>query len=274
MSEPPVFQVWQPKYAACGVATFPVKFVVRGEKLDKVPAVKHYMKLGPRASTELTRRFADADGIGIAMGRLNGLAVADIDTKNENAVADVLAHYGPSPLIARTPSGGHHLYYRHNSRMRRRVRDPYWLERGIPVDVLGNGFVVAPASRSPRGTYCFVQGGLDDLLRLPVMRLVTARSEPTAPVPAPAAQPVVPAGQRNEQLFRHCMRHANKVQSFSDLLDVARGFNTGHCVPLLGEEEVMNTAQSAWRYTEQDLNRFGRQGAWIEADEIDRMACD
>src|SRR5262249_34610543 len=42
----------------------------------------------------------------------------------------------------------------------------------------------------------------------------------------------------------------------------------------LGEEEVMNTAQSAWKYTEQDLNRFGRQGAWIAAEEIDCMACD
>src|SRR5262245_14683009 len=68
MSDPSVFQLWQPKYAACGFATFPVKFVARGDKLDKVPAVKHYMKLGLRASTELTRRFADAVGIGIALG--------------------------------------------------------------------------------------------------------------------------------------------------------------------------------------------------------------
>ena len=274
MSDPSVFQVWQPKYAARGFATFPVKFVARGDKLDKVPAVKHYLKLGLRASTELTRRFADADGVGIILGARSGLAVADIDTTDENAIADVLAHHGPSPLIARSPSGGHHVYYRHNSRQRRRVRDPYWLERGIPVDMLGNGFIVAPASRSPKGTYCFVQGDLDDLQRLPFMRLATPRIEPTAAAPAPAAQPIVPAGHRNDQLFRHCMRWAKNAQTFSDLLDVARCFNTEHCVPPLGEEEVMNTAQSAWKYTEQDLNRFGRQGAWIAAEEIDCMACD
>jgi bifunctional DNA primase/polymerase-like protein len=204
--EPSVFQVWQPKYATRGFATFPVKFVARGDKLklDKVPLVKHYMKLGLRASTELTRRFADAVGIGIALGARSGLAVADIDTKDENAVADVLAFYGTSPLIARSPSGGYHVYYRHNDRQRRRVRDPYWSERGIPVDVLGNGFITAPASRSPEGTYCFVQGDLDDLQRLPLMRSVTPRIEPTAQAPTPAEQPVIPAGHRNDQLFRHC----------------------------------------------------------------------
>ena len=41
----------QPRYAARGVATFPVKFIIRGGKLDKVPAVKGYMRLGPRART-------------------------------------------------------------------------------------------------------------------------------------------------------------------------------------------------------------------------------
>ena len=94
----------------------------------------------------------------------------DVDTDSEKVVTDALAFYGPSPLVARTPSGGHHVYYRHNGCQRRRIRDPYWRERGAPVDVLGNGMVVAPPSRSPAGRYIFVQGGLDDLLRLPVLR--------------------------------------------------------------------------------------------------------
>src|SRR5262249_20504135 len=175
--------------------------------IDLVVEAQRYIKMArthklPLDKISLAIDLTDATVCMDNALRGGDLAVADIDTNNENAVADVLAHYGPSPLIARTPSGGHHLYYRHNSRVCRRVRDPYWLERGIPVDVLGNGFVVAPVSRSPRGTYLFVQGSLDDLLRVTVMRVVPAWSEPTAPVPAPPTQPVVPAGQRNEQLFR------------------------------------------------------------------------
>jgi hypothetical protein len=185
-----VFDTWQPRYAARGIATFPVRFAVLASgKLDKRPMVQHWMKIGVRASTELTRKFANAQGIGITLGIRNGIAVVDADTKDENVVADVLAYYGPSPLIARSPSGGHHVYYKHNGRKRRRIRDPYWRERGAPVDVLGNGFITAPASRSPKGDYAFVQGGLDDLQRLPILR---ASAEKIAPSPEPEPEPVSP----------------------------------------------------------------------------------
>jgi hypothetical protein len=117
--------------------------------------------------------------------------VVDADTEDENVVADVLAHYGPSPLIARSPSGGHHVYYKHNGRQRRRIRDPYWRERGAPVDVLGNGFITAPASRSPKGDYTFVQGGLDDLQRLPILRASAEKITPS-PEPEPISPPESP----------------------------------------------------------------------------------
>src|SRR5262249_22643975 len=96
------FDTWQPKYAERGIATFPVRFVERNGKIDKVPAVCGYMKLGLRGSTELTRKFAAADGIGFALGSRNQIAVVDVDTPNENVVADVLDHYGSSPLVARS----------------------------------------------------------------------------------------------------------------------------------------------------------------------------
>jgi hypothetical protein len=54
-----VFDTWQPRYAARGVATFPVKFIIRGGKLDKVPAVMGYMRLGPRARTASRDRSTD-----------------------------------------------------------------------------------------------------------------------------------------------------------------------------------------------------------------------
>ena len=113
------FDMWQPRYAERGIATFPVRFIERNGKVDKVPAVCGYMRLGLRASTELTRKFADADGIGFALGSRNKIAVVDVDTADENVVADVFDLYGPSPLVARSPSGGHHVYYQHNGRQHR-----------------------------------------------------------------------------------------------------------------------------------------------------------
>ena len=98
------FDMWQPRYAERGIATFPVRFIERNGKVDKVPAVCGYMRLGLRASTELTRKFADADGIGFALGSRNRIAVVDVDTADENVVADVFDLYGPSPLVA-IPSG-------------------------------------------------------------------------------------------------------------------------------------------------------------------------
>ena len=273
------FDMWQPRYAEHGIATFPVRFIERNGKVDKVPAVRGYMKLGLRVSTELTRKdkFADADGIGFALGARNRIAVVDVDTRDENVVADVLACYGPSPLVARSPSGGHHVYYRHNGRQHRRIRDPFWQERGAPVDVLGNGFIVAPPSRSPKGTYEFVQGEIDDLLRLPVMRILEPPASPEPPEvqssTAAITASTITEGRRNTELWRFCMRRAMTVASFAELLEHARKFNE-ECAPPLEENEMANTAESAWSYTEQGLNRFGHHGAWLAIDEIATMTHD
>ena len=265
-----IFHTWQPRYAARGIATFPVRFTMRNDgKIDKIPAVRHYMRLGPRASTELTRRFVDADGIGFALGARNGLAVVDIDMPDDNVVADVLDHYGTSPLIARSPSGGHHIYYRHNGQQHRHVRDPHWLARGAAVDVLGNGFIVAPASRSPAGQYSFIQGGIDDLARLPTLR----RTEPEPELASPNAT-AISIGQRNTALFRHCMQRARSVADFAEFLDLARNFNQRCCTPPVGDEEMTNTAHSAWRMTEQGRNNFGQHGAYMHFAEVATMIGD
>jgi hypothetical protein len=276
-----VFGTWQPRYAARGIATFPVKFVVRDGKLDKIPAVRNYMKLGLRASTELTRKFANAQGIGIALGSLNRLAVVDADTKDENVVADVLAHYGPSPLIARSPSGGYHVYYRHNSRQRRRIRDPYWRERGAPVDVLGNGFITAPASRSPKGDYAFVQGGLDDLQRLPILRASAEKIPPSEPEPiSPPESPLRGMREhdgRNSALFMAIGPIARDIHQAcgtrEQLLQIARELNA-QCEQPMELDEVNKTVASVWKMTLEDRNHIGLHGAFIELTEMNIMLTD
>jgi hypothetical protein len=242
----------QPQYAAHDLPTFPVRFVRQPDgKLDKIPAIAGYMRIGIRGSTALVPKFRSAEGIGLVCGRRSKLVVVDVDTPDENVVADVVSVHGGSPLVARTPSGGHHVLYRHGGgQERRRIRLPYWTARNAPVDVLAGGMVVLPPSHGPNGQYAFVEGTLDDLDRLPVFR--------DAPGPAGHVEPEHGAsiGQRNNKLLQVCGRAAAKARSFDEVLDVAREFNA-RCIPPEDDARVIRTAESAWKYQLEGTNRFG-----------------
>jgi len=244
----------QPLYARHGIATFPVTAA-------KAPAVRGYLRMGLDASSELVTKFPNASAIGFATNHRNGITVLDIDTVNDHVLADALNRHGYTPLIARTGSGKFHAYYRHNGE-RRRIRP--W--PGREIDLLGTGgFVVAPPSEVAKGTYSFIEGSLDDVSQLPVVHNLD--------LPQVAANRCVPEGARNNELWRHCMKSAHHVDSFDDLLDVARTFND-NCLPPLEDSEVITAAQSAWKYTERGLNRFGQHGAWFPLDEVNRLIDD
>jgi hypothetical protein len=228
MSVQGVFAEWQPVYAAHGIPTFPVT-------AEKRPATKGYLRTGIRASTLLAQKFAQADALGFACGPRSKLALVDVDSKDERVLAAALSTYGDTPVISRTPSG-YHAWYRHNGE-RRSIRPLH----DAPLDVLGGGYAVVPPSRVAKGGYDFIQGGLDDLNRLPIMR----------PPPAPARAagtsetPAIHLGHRNSALWKHCMRQAHHCDDFDALLDVAHTFNE-NCLPPLEEAEVVKTAKSAW----------------------------
>jgi hypothetical protein len=63
------FRDWQPKYAAHGIATFPVAV---GPDCKK-PLVSNYARFGLRASAEVAQQFPDASGIGFMVGPHNRL---------------------------------------------------------------------------------------------------------------------------------------------------------------------------------------------------------
>jgi hypothetical protein len=203
MSTRAVFGDAQPIYAEHGIATFPVKE-------SKAPAVRGYLRMGLATSRGLVIKFPDAPAIGFATKPQNGVTILDIDTPDERVLADALNRHGHTPLIARTGSGKFHAYYRHNGE-RRRIRP--W--RGLAIDLLGTGgFVVAPPSQVTKGEYRFIKGSLDDVFRLPVLRNLDLKRIGAA------------EGERNNRLWRHCMRAAHHVETFEELLDVARTFLT------------------------------------------------
>jgi hypothetical protein len=245
-----IFPTTQPLYAAHGIPTFPVDS-------KKKPMVRSYDRIGHRYSGELARnpKFANVDGVGFVTGRSSRVTIIDIDSTSDRELAHSLDRHGRTPLIARTPSGGHHLYYRHGGE-RRQIRP--W--PGLPVDVLGAGLAVLPPSISRKGRYEFIEGTIADFDRLPPIQF---KPEIRPEIISAAS---TKRGTRNRDLFRHCMRSARHCDTLDDLLDVARTFNDEMFEPL-GDDEVCKVVTSAWRYEETGQNHFGQHGAFVAANE-------
>lgn len=236
------FAAWQPRYAEAGIATFPVR--------NKRPAVKGYLKLGKTLSSELVAKFPDDEQFGFAC-KPNGITVLDIDTPDERVLRDALSEFGPTPVIIRSGSGNHQAWYRHNGEGRQIRPDP-----NQPIDILGNGFVVAPPSAGKKGPYELIQGSLDDVRSLPVMR----RS--ASPLPGPrlvvgANDDRVQAGKRNDTLWRLCMRQARSCQRIEELMQAAVQLNHSTFYEPLSDVEVLGIVASAWSKQILGENWFG-----------------
>ena len=225
------FVEWQPRYAEHGIVTFPV--------VGKKPAVFGYLGLKPGGSRKLVERFPEASAFGLAL-KPSGITVVDVDTPDERILVDALTRHGDTPFIVRSGSGNFQAWYRRHNEGRRIRPDP-----GVPIDILGNGFVVAPPSSGEAGRYEMIRGSLDDLDRLPPLQR-----------PASARTPVgVTEGHRNDTLWRYCMKQSRYCDNFEALLDVARTASAGY-MPPLDDVEVIRTASSAWGYTERGQNWF------------------
>src|SRR5215207_6565780 len=252
-----VFADWQPIYEAHGVPTFPVR-VVDG---DKKPAISGYLKIGPGTSRKLVSKFSGEDSFGFALKRAR-ITVLDVDTPDERVLADALDQHGPTPLVVRTGSGNWQAWDRHGGEPRR-VRP--WA--GKPIDVLGDGFTVAPPSRGVHRWYTLVQGTLDDLDRLPAMRDVEALASGSGGLTVER----IGKGNRNNSLFRHCLREALGCASIGELIERAMAYSELVLSPPLPAGQVERTAQSVWAMTERGENWIGAgRMAALSYDIVDR----
>jgi Bifunctional DNA primase/polymerase, N-terminal len=252
-----VFRDWQPRYAAYCIATFPVRVGDGG----KVPAIRGWQLIGLRGSAKLAQT-KDADAFGFCPGSRSRLTILDVDTGNERALADALARHGSTPIIVRSGSGNYQAWYRWDGEERLIRPDP-----DKPIDILGSGFVVAPPSRGIKSNYEFIEGGLDDLNRLPRLRNLPLNNKGEATLPS---NETIGEGYRNESLWRLCMKNADHCDDFEALVDVARTRNESFLPPLT-DEEVVKIANSAWGYAQRGKNRFGRPGVFFSAEEANRL---
>jgi hypothetical protein len=111
--------------------------------------------------------------------------------------------------------------------------------------------------------YLFIEGQIDDLKRLtPIAGIENIDYQPTTRTGEPQAK----QGSRNNWLWRQCMRAARHCDKLDALIDVARTRNM-ECMPPLAENEVMKLALSAWNNTQENRNRFGQHGAYVQFKE-------
>ena len=186
------FRDWQPRYAAHGIATFPVRVGDNG----KVPAIRGWQRVGLPGSMKLTQTFADADAFGFCPGRRSGLTILDVDSTDERTLADALDRHGLTPIIVRSGSGNHQAWYRWRGEKRQIRPDP-----DKPIDILSSGFVVAPPSHAVKSDYQFIQGGLDDLDRLPYLREPPPNINGHSHLAMPTANERISEGARNRNLL-------------------------------------------------------------------------
>jgi hypothetical protein len=245
-----IFGKWQPVYAEAGLAAFPV------DPIAKKPMVSNYMKVGVRACDRFAQRFGDAPALGIGCKR-SRLTVLDVDTPDERILADALDRHGPTPIIVRSGSGHFHAWYRSGGEKRAVKPDP-----DSPIDILGDGFIVAPPSQGAKGGYEFISGSLADLAALPriIMPEVTAAPANDLTPPENLEPCSAEVGKRNEALFKACLHGARTSGSLEELLAHAVGVNAAFPDPL-PSEEVATVAQNAWRYQIDGKNRVGQEQA-------------
>jgi hypothetical protein len=257
-----LFAEWQPRYAAVGIATFPV-----GEA--KKPKITGWQKVGLKGSAELATKFTDADALGYVTGRRSKVTVLDIDTTDETVAEDAIRRHGMPGIIKRTASGKLHLLYRYNGE-RRQIRP--W--PGLPIDILGdNGFALAAPSRLAKGAYEIIRGHLDDIGRLPVMVRPKEEALPTVIREGkPLAWTELRDGNyRNRALWERCMRMAPQCAGFEQLFERAQRANQQFREPIMEQAVIEKTARSAWRYTEDGMNFFLRPRVMLDHEVFDTL---
>lgn len=208
------------------------------------------MACGIKQVSEWAERYPDAN-VGLKTGARSQLTVIDIDDMEQ--AEKVIDLCGDTPMQARTPRGGLHLYYRHRDETNRAGIIP-------GVDVRGEGGVVAAPPSYRRGDpsdsltgrpYAFCAGDWHSMPDLPPVRPggLAELDQMTRGAP-------VEVGSRNDTLFRACMSYAPSAGSLEALADHAAAINAELPEPL-SSDEVVKTARSAWSYQTSGRNWIG-----------------
>ena len=128
----------------------------------------------PMQTVENWFKSLSGAGVGAVTGRISNMVVLDVESWCKTPIEELLKKY-PTQLIARSGSGGWHLYYQYPTGVSK-VSNRVGLFEGADLRADG-GFIVLPPTRHPNGhMYQWVQKGVPGAFPRPFLEL---ESRPT-----------------------------------------------------------------------------------------------
>lgn len=190
--------------------------------------------------------FPDANPA-VATGEGSGVFVLDVDTKDngEEGLLKLQEEHGevPQTLVARTPSGGLHVWFAHpGAPVKNSVR-----QLGSGLDVRGDGgYVVAPPSETPSGTYEWLASEAPPQAPGWLVGMVTGQAgAPLDPLEFSELMNGIPEGRRDIVLFRW----ACKLRAVGIPLVIAEEvvtYGARKCDPPFPEEDARDKLRRAY----------------------------
>jgi len=250
-----IFQNESLRIAEWGLAVIPVD---KNEKTPQIHWPSRPLLPGSKYLDKLRDRFAESN-IGI-LTKPSNLTVVDID--DPSIVDHCIERFGETPMIARSPSGGTHLYFRANGEPCRNLRK----SDGIKVDIKGagagsGGLIVAPPSKRKDGRqYEFIEGGWVSIPELPTIKYGSLPPRPTDVCgrrttgdffldEPPIAEPTNDSsdiGHRNTSLFDYLRSMAHECETQDELIGLAVLYNHDFSTPL-EYAEMATVSRNVWR---------------------------
>jgi putative DNA primase/helicase len=225
------------EYRRRGWSPIPIK---RRSKYPNLHELEPYLYRA--ATTEELNSWA-WPGVGIVTGPVSGALVLDVD--GPEGEAELKKHGHPVTPMARTASGGMHLYFKHPEY---HVRTGIRVAPGLDVKASG-GYVVAPPSIGENGKpYEWIVPPEEAELADPPEWLMglLGRERPKG-----AAGPVgerIPPGERNKVLASLAGSMRRRGMGEPEILAALQVTNEQRCQPPLEAAEVEKIAASVARY--------------------------
>jgi putative DNA primase/helicase len=226
---------WAREYRDKGFSVIPIK------PKDKAPMIKwaqYQNRLATDKELELWFGNGSENNIGIVTGKISGIDVLDLDSKDSVQYAEE-NEFLNTPLVK--TGKGFHCYCRHKDGVRNfQKRD------NLPgIDLRGDGgYVVAPPSIHPSGLqYQWVEGkGLEDVLYGELPNIILAK-EPQDKEPLKKLYKGSVEGSRNTNLTRLVGSWVNDGLTFDECMDNARIINM-KTNPPMNESEIASIINS------------------------------